>query len=96
MQERGEIRTDARSGYKGIDFMGYEHDVIDMSASGDSAHIAMPIVHRVASLFDRWWLSIHPGAIRPAHLDYCLDEFTFRFNRRSSRARGLLFYLLMQ
>jgi len=96
VQEGAEIRTDAWSGYNGIDVMGYKHDVTNISASGDPGHIAMPIVHRVASLFDRWWLGIHKGAIRPAHLDYYLDEFTFRFNRRSSRARGLLFYRLMQ
>ena len=36
------------------------------------------------------------GAIRPNHLAYYLDEFTFRFNRRLSRARGLLFYRLAQ
>jgi hypothetical protein len=76
--------------------MGYKHNVTNISASGDPAHIAMPCVHRVASLFDRWWLGIHQGAVRPAHLDYYLDEFTFRFNRRSSKARGLLFYRLMQ
>ena len=44
----------------------------------------------------RWWLGIHQGAIRPSHLDYYLDEFTFRFNRRTSKARGLLFYRLME
>ena len=76
--------------------MGYKHNVTNISATRDPAHITMPSVHRVASLFDRWWLGIHQGAIRTAHLDYYLDEFTFRFNRRSSRARGLLFYRLMQ
>ena len=30
------------------------------------------------------------------HLPYYLDEFTFRFNRRTSRARGMLFYRLVQ
>lgn len=96
IQEGAEIRTDAWSGYNGIDIMGYKHNVTNISATGDPAHIAMPSVHRVASLFDRWWLGIHQGAIRPAHLDYYLDEFTFRFNRRSSKARGLLFYRLIQ
>jgi len=96
VQEGSEIHTDAWSGYKGIETMGYKHVVTNISASGDPAHVVMPRVHRVASLFDRWWLGIHQGAIRPAHLDYYLDEFTFRFNRRSSKARGLLFYRLMQ
>ena len=56
----------------------------------------MPRVHRVASLLDRWWLGTYQGAIRPQHLDYYLNEFTFRFNRRTSRSRGKLFYRLVQ
>ena len=56
----------------------------------------MPGVHRVASLLKRWWLGTYHGAISEAHLDEYLNEFTFRFNRRTSRARGLLFYRLLQ
>jgi hypothetical protein len=50
----------------------------------------------VASLLKRWLLGSHQGAVSPEHLDYYLDEFTFRFNRRSSRRRGLLFYRLLE
>ncbi len=96
VQKGAELRTDAWSGYNGIEIMGYKHIVINISDSGDPAHIVMPRVHRVASLLDRWWLGIHQGAIRPSHLDYYLDEFTFRFNRRTSKARGLLFFRLME
>jgi transposase-like protein len=96
VQKGAKLRTDAWSGYNGIDVMGYKHTVINISDTGDPAHVVMPCVHRVASLLDRWWLGIHQGAIRPSHLDYYLDEFTFRFNRRTSRARGLLFYRLME
>jgi transposase-like protein len=91
-----EIRTDGWKGYNGIETMGYRHIVTNISDGRDPAHVVMPRVHRVASLLDRWWLGIHQGAIRPSHLDYYLDEFTFRFNRRTSRARGLLFYRLME
>ena len=56
----------------------------------------MPRVHRVASLLKRWLLGTHQGAVRGKHLDYYLDEYTFRFNRRRSRTRGLLFYRLLQ
>ena len=56
----------------------------------------MPRIHRVASLLKRWWLGTYHGGISEAHLDHYLDEFTFRFNRRTSRARGLLFYRLVQ
>ncbi len=43
----------------------------------------------------RWLLGTHQGAVAHSHLDYYLDEFTFRFNRRRSRSRGLLFYRLV-
>ena len=50
----------------------------------------------VASLLKRWWLGTYHGGISEQHLDDYLNEFTFRFNRRTSRARGLLFYRLVQ
>ena len=53
-------------------------------------------VHRVASLLKRWLIGTHQGAVSKEHLDYYLDEFTFRFNRRRSRHRGKLFYRLLQ
>ena len=56
----------------------------------------LPRVHRVVSLLKRWLLGTHQGAIRHEHLDYYLDEFTFRFNRRKSTSRGKLFYRLAQ
>jgi len=54
------------------------------------------MAHRVISLLKRWWLGTHQGAISPEHLPYYLDEFTFRFNRRTSRSRGKLFYRLIE
>lgn len=56
----------------------------------------MPRVHKVASLLKRWLLGTHQGAVSNRYLDYYLDEFTFRFNRRTSRSRGKLFYRLIQ
>jgi len=53
-------------------------------------------VHRVASLLKRWLLGTHQGSVSPEHLDAYLNEFTFRFNRRASRRRGLLFYRLLE
>ena len=58
--------------------------------------ILLPRVHRVASLLKRWLLGTHQGAVSREHLDYYLDEFTFRFNRRKSRSRAKLFYRLVQ
>ena len=61
-----------------------------------AAHIPLPGVHRVASLLKRWLLGTHQGAVKPAQLEHYLDEFVFRFNRRSSASRGMLFYRLLQ
>jgi hypothetical protein len=54
------------------------------------------VCHRIIALFKRWLLGTYQGAVRPEHLDYYLDEYTFRFNRRTSRSRGKLFYRLVQ
>jgi len=75
---------------------GYKHPRVVLSDTGDPAHVSMPGVHRVAALVKRWLLSTHQGAVSPKHLEYYLDEYTFRFNRRTSRSRGMLFYRLMQ
>jgi len=56
----------------------------------------LKMVRLVGSLLRRWLLGTHQGAARPEHLAYYLDEFVFRFNRRSSAHRGLLFYRLLQ
>lgn len=92
------IHTDAWGGYTALRAAGsgYVHKVTNLSQSVFAAHEAMPRVHRVASLLKRWLLGTHQGGIQSQHLEYYLDEYTFRFNRRSSRSRGLLFYRLMQ
>ena len=88
------IRTDAWGGYNNLDMIGYVRKIVRKDAIvGEDA---LPLVGRVASLLKRWLLGTHQGAVRPSHLDYYLDEFTFRFNRRTSRSRGLLFYRLVQ
>jgi transposase-like protein len=91
-----EVRTDAYHGYNDVGRHRFSHVVINIKASGDPAHIAMPHVHRVASLLKRWLLGTHQGAVTHGQLDYYLDEFTFRFNRRRPRHRGLLFYRLIE
>jgi transposase-like protein len=90
------IYTDANRGYNHVAELGYTHVVTAISTSEDAAHVVMPAVHRVASLLKRWLLGTHQGSVAAQHLDSYLDEFTFRFNRRRSRSRGLLFYRLMQ
>ena len=91
-----EILTDGWGGYNSLSKHSYMHSRTVLLDSGDPAHVAMPGVHRIASLLKRWLLGIHQGAVSGKHLDYYLDEYTFRFNRRTSRSRGMLFYRLMQ
>ncbi len=74
---------------------GYEHQPFTVSGAGFQAHEVLPGAHRVASLV-KWWLEgTHQVAVAEEHLPAYLDDFTFRFNRRRSQARGLLFYRLM-
>ncbi|MCG2725463.1 MAG: IS1595 family transposase [Elusimicrobia bacterium] len=90
------VDTDGWGGYNNLTSMGYIHNVTNIKRSGQLAHELMPRVHRVASLLKRWLLGTHQGGVQNHQLDYYLDEFTFRFNRRTSRSRGQLFYRLIQ
>jgi len=91
-----EVLTDGWDGYKNVPKHGYIRLTANLSDIADTAHVVMPGVHRVASLLKRWLLGTHHGAVSAKHLDYYLDEFTFRFNRRTSRSRGKLFYRLVE
>ena len=88
------VRTDGWVGYNGLEAGGYSHKVVRQEITlGDNL---LPLANRVASRLKRWLLGTHQGAVQPSHLDYYLDEFTFRFNRRTSPSRGKLFYRLVQ
>ena len=88
------VRTDGWNGYNQLDQLGYIHEVVRKEADvGDNL---LPYCHQVAGLIKRWLLGTHQGAVSHEHLDYYLDEYTFRFNRRTSRYRGKLFYRLLQ
>jgi transposase-like protein len=90
------VLTDAWKGYNNLEERRYNHIKTTLSISEDPSHVVMPGVIRIAALLKMWILGTHQGALSKKHLDYYLDEYTFRFNRRSSRSRGLLFYWLMQ
>ena len=88
------IVSDGLNVYTGL--AGYEHRPIIVKRQSRNASALLPRVHRVVSLLKRWLLGTHQGSVRPEHLDYYLDEFTFRFNRRTSASRGKVFFRLMQ
>jgi len=90
------VHTDGWPGYSGLNTKGYKHRVTKVSRREELAHELLPRVHRVASLLKRWLLGTHQGAVGLSHLAYYLDEFTFRFNRRTARSRGMLFYRLAE
>lgn len=90
------VHTDGSPAYRSLPQQGYRHEQHVMAGSTSPAHASMPGVHRVASLVKRWLLGTHHGAVQPDQLDSYLDEFVFRFNRRTSRSRGLLFYRLLE
>ena len=90
------LLTDGWSSYVGAS-TGYTHKPVSLNAPGAPlAHVALPGVHRVASLLKRWLLGTHQGAVEADHLAAYLDEFAFRFNRRASQARGMLFFRVLE
>lgn len=90
------VHTDGWLGYEPLQARGYIHQVTFLRGQQKSPSELLPRVHRVISLLKRWLLGTHQGAIGHHHLDDYLDEFTFRFNRRTSASRGKLFYRLAQ
>jgi transposase-like protein len=87
------LLTDGHASYKGLP--GYLHQPTAQLRQPAGTFV-LPRAHRVISLLKRWLLGTHQGAVERSYLDYYLDEFTFRFNRRTSRSRGKLFYRLIQ
>lgn len=88
------VKTDAWNGYNGLSSLRYKHEIVRKTSDvGDNL---LPLCHKQAALLKRWLAGTHQGAVSHEHLDYYLDEYTFRFNRRTSRYRGKLFYRLLQ
>ncbi len=96
VEPRSVVITDGWVGYVGLRETGFRHKVKTRGSNPERASKLLPRVHRVASLLKRWLLGTHQGAVSRKQLEYYLDEFTFRFNRRTSRSRGKLFYRLVQ
>ena len=93
------VITDGWVGYNGLAARGYDHERRNQKAAarrGQDPGELLPAVHRVASLCKRRLLGTHQGKVDPAHLQAYLNEFAFRFNRRHSRSRGMVFYRVLE
>jgi hypothetical protein len=90
------VHTDGWLGYEPLKGKGYDHEITFLQGKRKTPSELLPRVHRVISLLKRWLMGTHQGAVSLQYLDYYLDEFTFRFNRRRSRSRGKLFFRLLQ
>jgi len=93
------VITDGWMGYRGLTKLGYLHEPRSRRAARTSGQDPTPLLqgpHRVASLAKRWLLGTHQGSVDDAHLGSYLNEFVFRFNRRRSRSRGMLFYRALE
>jgi transposase-like protein len=94
VESGSDIVTDGLTSYSGLTGRGFNHTV--SRHTPQLGKNLLPHVHRIASLLKRWLLGTHQGAVGKELLQYYLDEFVFRFNRRTSGSRGLLFYRLLE
>lgn len=89
------IRTDGARMLRRLADRGYTHQFTTGYNSPDKSK-ELPGAHMVASLLKRWLTGTLHYRVSDKHLEYYLDEYAFRFNRRNSTARGMLFYRLLQ
>jgi transposase-like protein len=79
------VATDGWSGYGRLAAAGYAHEPINLTASWGDAVLRLPAIHLVFGLAKRWLLGTHHGAVSTKHLQAYLDEYVFRFNRRTAK-----------
>ena len=94
IEKSSTIVTDAWNGYCDVTKMKYTHKIINQTKVLDGNNL-LPNVHRIASLVKRWLLGTHHSYLYKGNLEYYLDEFTFRYNRRKSKSRGKLFFTIL-
>ncbi len=90
------IATDGWSGYTGLAAAGYAHEPLNLAASWGDAALRLPAIHLVFGLAKRWLLGTHHGAVSKKHLSAYLDEFVFRFNRRTAKSVSHRFARVIQ
>jgi len=89
------VITDGWCGYSRVKKLGYRHKVSEKRIK-DTGDQMLPNAHLVISLLKRWIMGTLQGSLSEQHMEYYLDEYTFRFNRRTSVSRGKLFYRLVE
>lgn len=89
------IITDGWPSYNELSERGYQH-IVQKATVKDEDEEVLPNVHRIAALLKRWLLGTHQSYLNKNKLEYYLDEYVFRYNRRSSKSRGLLFSRLIE
>ncbi len=95
IEQASTIITDAWPSYSSLSRLGYIHKIQNSTVKENDEEI-LPNVHRVASLLKRWLLGTHQSYLNKNKLGYYLDEYVFRYNRRTSKSRGLLFVRLIE
>jgi transposase-like protein len=90
------VATDGWSGYAGLAAAGYAHEPLNLAATWGDAALRLPAIHLVFGLAKRWLLGTHHGAVSNKHLPAYLDEFTFRFNRRTASSIAHRFARVLQ
>ena len=90
------VGTDGWQGYAGLDAAGYAHTPISLAAGWGDAVLRLPAIHLVFGLAKRWLLGTHHGAVRRKHLQAYLDEYVFRFNRRTAKSISHRFARLIE
>jgi len=95
IEKSSTVITDEWPSYNELEGMGYIHKTQKATAK-DNDEEMLPNVHRIASLLKRWLLGTHQSYLNKNKLEYYLDEYVFRYNRRTSTSRGLLFLRLIE
>ena len=96
LEAKAAVTTDGWSGYGGLAARGYAHEAINLSRSWGEASLRLPAIHLVFGLAKRWLLGTHHGAVRTKHLQAYLDDYVFRFNRRTAKSIAHRFARLIQ
>ena len=90
------IITDGWAGYTNLKSNGFIHQIQKPNIKEEEDEEVLPNVHRIASLLKRWLLGTHQSYVNKNKLEYYLDEYVFRYNRRTSNSRGLLFRRILE